>query len=152
MPIRRAAVSVLSSFLLLSAIGVAEAQTPDSARANADPAPSPEPEGRTRSTLDGVFSEAQAQRGEQLMMDICAECHAPEDYTGPFLADWEGASVWRLFDELQNTMPEDNPGGLRREEYVEAIAYIFRLNGLPAGEADLPADRPSLEKVLIRRP
>jgi hypothetical protein len=102
-----------------------------------------------RSTLDGVYTEEQAGRGEQLMWNICAECHFDEDFQGPFMADWSGASVWGLFESVWSTMPEDNPGGLPATDYADAIAYMFRLNGIPAGDEELGSEQDVLERIMI---
>ncbi|MDH3733281.1 MAG: hypothetical protein OEU54_07085 [Gemmatimonadota bacterium] len=102
-----------------------------------------------RSTLEGVYTEEQAERGEQLMWNICAECHFEEDYQGPFMEDWKGASVWGLFESIWSTMPEDNPGGLPATDYADAIAYMFKLNGLPAGDEELGSEQDVLDKITI---
>ena len=102
-----------------------------------------------RSTLDGVYTEEQASRGERLMWNICAECHFDEDYTGPFLQDWVGGTVWGLFDSIWSTMPEDSPGGLPRTDYADAIAYMFKLNGLPAGDQELGTEKSVLDSIKI---
>ena len=106
-------------------------------------------EAEMRSTLDGVYTEEQAARGEQLMWNICAECHFEEDYQGPFMEDWKGATVWGLYESIWSTMPEDNPGGLPATDYADAIAYMFKLNGLPAGDEELGSDQDVLEKIKI---
>ena len=106
-------------------------------------------DGDMRSTLEGVYTEEQADRGQELMWDICAECHFEEDYQGPFMQDWIGASVWGLFDSIWSTMPEDSPGGLPLTDYADAIAYMFRLNGLPAGEEELGTEQGVLDRIKI---
>ena len=106
-------------------------------------------EGEMRSTLDGVYTEEQAGRGEQLMWNICAECHFDEDFEGAFMEDWSGSTVWGLFESVWSTMPEDNPGGLPETDYADALAYMFRLNGLPAGDEELGATQDVLEKIKI---
>lgn len=106
-------------------------------------------EGEMRSTLEGVYTAEQADRGEKLMWDICAECHFEEDFQGPFMQDWIGGTVWGLFDSLWSTMPEDNPGGLPLTDYSDAIAYMFRLNGVPAGETELETEQTVLDKIKI---
>ncbi|MFV1988696.1 MAG: hypothetical protein ACC682_15585 [Gemmatimonadota bacterium] len=106
-------------------------------------------DGGMRSTLEGVYTEEQADRGQELMWDICAECHFEEDYQGPFMQDWMGASVWGLFDSIWSTMPEDSPGGLPLTDYADAIAYMFRLNGLPAGDEELGTEQDVLDRIKI---
>lgn len=101
------------------------------------------------STLAGVYTDEQAERGQDLMWDICAECHFEDDFQGPFIQDWAGATVWGLFDSIWSTMPEDNPGGLPLTDYADAIAYMFRLNGLPAGEDELGTEKDVLDKITI---
>ncbi|MYE33653.1 MAG: cytochrome c [Gemmatimonadales bacterium] len=91
-------------------------------------------------TTQGVFSEEQATRGEDVFWNICAECHFEEDFGGPFIQSWVGASVKDLVDEIVATMPEDNPGGLPAEQYVDVVAYMFKINGMPTGEDELTAD------------
>ncbi|MDE2945386.1 MAG: cytochrome c [Gemmatimonadota bacterium] len=91
-------------------------------------------------TTQGVFSEEQATRGEDVFWNICAECHFEEDFGGPFIQSWVGASVKDLVDEIVATMPEDNPGGLPAEQYVDVVAYMFKINGMPTGEDELTAE------------
>lgn len=94
----------------------------------------------TVTTTQGVFSEDQATRGEDVFYNICAECHFEEDFGGPFIQSWVGASVKDLVDEIVATMPEDNPGGLPAGQYVDVVAYMFKLNGMPTGDDELGTD------------
>lgn len=128
-------------------IAAQESGTPrDSAAApNADSA-------GERTTSHGVYSEAQAGRGEDVMFDTCAECHVEGDFGGAFLQAWSGATVQDLMDELLGTMPEDNPGGLPRRQYVDVIAFMFMINGLPAGEEDMGETDDELEAIRIEYP
>ena len=48
-------------------------------------------------------------------------------------------------------MPEDNPGGLKREEYVDIIAYVLKTNEVPF-TGDLPMDADALKKITIKKP
>lgn len=121
----------------------------------------PEPE---RSVWDGVFTEDQADRGREVYEGACALCHgyrlngAPDDpdmrSTPPlaraaFIRDWEGRSLGALFVYSKGAMPEDNPGSLTDQENVDVIAYMLSVGGMPAGEAELPADQRSLASILI---
>ena len=49
-------------------------------------------------------------------------------------------------------MPEDNPGGLRRTQYVSIISYLLELNGMPAGEETLEDDEATLSAIAIEGP
>src|SRR5215217_817670 len=70
----------------------------------------------------GVYSEAQAKRGEAEYADKCASCHAP-DLTGidqappltgaDFTANWNDLSLHDLFERIRISMPADKPGSLR---------------------------------------
>ena len=94
----------------------------------------------TVTTTLGVFSEEQATRGEDVFWTICSECHFEEDFGGPFMQSWAGASVKDLLDEIVATMPEDNPGGLPPEQYLDVLTYMFKINGMPTGEDELVAE------------
>ena len=94
----------------------------------------------TVSTTQGVFTEEQATRGEDVFWNICAECHFEEDFGGPFIQSWVGASVKDLVDEIVATMPEDNPGGLPAEQYLDIVTYMFKINGMPTGDDELATD------------
>lgn len=94
----------------------------------------------TLNTTQGVFSEEQATRGEDVFWNICAECHFEEDFGGPFIQSWVGASVKDLVDEIVATMPEDNPGGMPVEQYLDIVTYMFKINGMPTGEDELATD------------
>ncbi len=94
----------------------------------------------TVSARDGVFTAAQADRGEAMFEQACKGCHQPEQFTGPgFIDAWSGQSADAPFDVIRTTMPEDNPSSLRRSEYAAVLAYLLRLNDLPAGETELPS-------------
>lgn len=104
----------------------------------------------TRSTLEGVFTKAQAARGATVFRMVCGDCHAPSGFRdSTFLAGWRGVSARVLFETIRTRMPLDNPGGLRRQEYAEVLAYLFELNGLPPGDSTLPADDAGLRRIRI---
>ena len=125
----------------------------------------PEVSGPMAAVWDGVFTEAQATRGQEAYTGACAICHgrrlngAPEDpdmrSTPPlararFLRIWEGRSLATLFEYTRATMPEDNPSSLTEQEYVDVIAYMLAVGGMPVGDDELQADSRSLSRVVIR--
>ncbi len=122
--------------------------------------------GPAASVWDGVFSEAQAMRGRGLYTGACSFCHgrrlngAPDDpdmrSTPPlararFLREWEGRSLATLFEYTRLTMPEDNPTSLTDAEYVDVIAYMLSVSGMPAGDGELPPDSRSLAQIEMRQ-
>jgi mono/diheme cytochrome c family protein len=106
----------------------------------------------TLATIASFYTPEQAARGEKTYRARCTRCHAPTAYTGEeFTRVWEARTAFELFDLLSTTMPDDAPGALKPEEYVDVVAYIFRLNGLPAGKQPLPVDPEALKQVRIER-
>lgn len=106
----------------------------------------------TRSVLDGVYTEAQATRGQRVYETECSLCHGPRDFSGPvFQLTWAGQRVGALFTHVSMTMPLDNPGHLSPAQYADVVSYILRLNGYPAGEKELPARTEELTRILLER-
>lgn len=105
---------------------------------------------RQKSVLAGVYTEEQATKGDTEHQANCSACHGTENYSGEtFVKNWVGRTAFDLFDQLKTTMPEDNPGGLSAQQYTDIIAYIFKINGLPAGTSALPADPEALRLIKI---
>lgn len=105
------------------------------------------------SARDGVFTRAQATRGAKIYGERCAGCHPIEAFTDSvFLAAWKGQTAHALFTSIRTTMPQENPGGLRRQDYADLLAYLLHLNKLPAGSAELGSTDAALKKVVIEPP
>ena len=107
--------------------------------------------GDGRSVRDGVYTVEQAQRGKEISDNICAACHMEEWFTQTLLQSWAGAPLSFLYELLSTTMPEDQPGGLKPQQYADVLAYIFELNGLPAGQGELSPEKEELAKITIER-
>jgi S-disulfanyl-L-cysteine oxidoreductase SoxD len=105
----------------------------------------------TRTTADGVYTEAQARQGQEVHRQYCANCHHQSYYQGPFLIAWQNQPVVALYDTIKLTMPQDRPGGLRPRDYAAFLAYLFELNGLPAGDERLGSTPEDLQAILITR-
>src|SRR5215468_12267949 len=55
-----------------------------------------------RSTMSGVYSESQADHGEETYMGVCVGCHPAGTYTGEtFKAAWSGRPLSDLFDQIK---------------------------------------------------
>lgn len=110
----------------------------------ADGASSPVPLSR------GAYTATQATRGEKAYRTSCNSCHAPSAYTGEsFTQLWVGRTAYDLVSLLRRTMPNDDPGVLPKQQYVDIVAYLFRLNGYPPGARALPSEDAVLRRVRI---
>lgn len=112
----------------------------------------------TRSVWDGVYTDAQAQRGDPLYKQYCSSCHgdqaeggeeAPALAGGAFLANWAGLTAGDLFERIRTTMPLNKPQSLSREVNADILAYIFSLNKFPAGQQELPHATEVLKMITI---
>jgi len=112
----------------------------------------------SRMATSGVYSVAQARRGEAAYRVNCGGCHGV-DLRGSeggkplmgraFRTSLLNRTVGDLYEKLRATMPEDNPGALSRAAYVDLIAYLLEANGYPAGAGDLVADTAALNRIQI---
>ena len=112
-----------------------------------------------RSTRDGVYTDAQANRGEREFGRTCEHCHGaglegdaareiPSLVSDSFIRRWNGKTLKELFDVLSRSMPADNRGSLSPRAYTDLIAYLLRANDAPAGTSALP-DANGLEAIVI---
>jgi S-disulfanyl-L-cysteine oxidoreductase SoxD len=98
------------------------------------------------SVLDAVYTAEQAARGEAAYGAHCIECHEGLEADGPELAGKAFVDRWRedrlesLFTFIRTTMPGNTPGSLTDDEYADILAYLLRVNGLPAGARELRPD------------
>src|SRR5689334_20662931 len=72
----------------------------------------------------GVYTAAQAMRGEALYKEQCAACHGDDlGGSGPmpplagsdFLKSWQGKTVGDLFEKTHSSMPASAPGTLSEQ-------------------------------------
>jgi len=112
----------------------------------------------SRSVWDGVYTQAQADRGRPLYNQHCASCHAdtlmggemsPPLVGGEFLSNWNGLTLGELFERIRTTMPQNNPGKISREVNSDITAYILSVNKFPAGNAELPHSTEFLKDIRI---
>lgn len=101
-----------------------------------------------RSSRDGVYTTGQADRGRDVYAMSCVSCHTPDSHSGPaFTATWDGRPLGELFVYISETMPKSEPGSLVPQEYALVLAYLLRMNGMPAGQTELPPDRAALQRI-----
>jgi mono/diheme cytochrome c family protein len=89
-------------------------------------------------------------RGQDVFLALCKNCHTPESHTSDaFVTKWNGKQLSELLQYIRDQMPKNEPGSLRAEEYADVLAYVLRLNRMPAGDADLPAEVNEVKSIRI---
>ncbi|HKO15369.1 MAG TPA: cytochrome c [Gemmatimonadaceae bacterium] len=84
------------------------------------------------------YTAAQAERGEHVFAGVCASCHQRDQFIGQAFVDaWKDRRVSDLYSLVSGTMPVNNPGGLKEDEYLGVVAYLLRANHATEGA---PAD------------
>ena len=115
------------------------------------------------SVWSGVYTAAQNKRGEEVHAAVCVMCHGPRlngaglpemppspAIAGPtLLRKFGGANVAALFIYVSKTMPPDAPGTLTDQQAIDAIAHMFAVSGMPAGDRELPRDPKALANIVI---
>jgi mono/diheme cytochrome c family protein len=107
---------------------------------------------------DGVFTEAQASRGEAAYLRSCAACHK-EDLLGggtapavageEFFRRWNESTVDDVVQTMRSSMPQEAPNSLKAQVYVDIIVYLLKASGSPTGSEQLTADRDRLKLVRV---
>ena len=120
--------------------------------------------GQTRTVWDGVYTEAQAERGREHYRAICGYCHRDDlsgggseagapALRGPFfLNQWRGRPLVDLFVTIGTTMPQQDPDSLRAQVVIDVVSYLLRQNGMPPGETELPPRLDPLRDIALSRP
>jgi mono/diheme cytochrome c family protein len=97
----------------------------------------------SRTVWDGVYTEAQADRGMMAFGQSCAGCHAlAAEGKAPLVGDafWKSfaqKSVGDLLEFVSMYMPNGKPGSLTEPTYNDLVALMLKSNGFPAGTAEL---------------
>ena len=110
--------------------------------------------GQSRTVAEGVYTQDQAARG-QAVYKTCAPCHGQvlEGDLGPpltgddFVKSWNQFPLSDLVIKIQNTMPQNDPGTLTRQQTADVVAYILTSAMFPAGKTELSADDAALKQI-----
>jgi mono/diheme cytochrome c family protein len=102
-----------------------------------------------RTVWDGIYTEAQAQRGRGFYAEHCASCHGTNLEGAEhralkgdrFWATWQDTTVDRLLNHVSLNMPHSEDGSLKgtlgARVYADIVAHILSTNQFPAGTTDL---------------
>jgi mono/diheme cytochrome c family protein len=113
----------------------------------------------SRSTWDGVYTNAQAKRGAALYAQECTACHgaqlggvdeAPALVGGRFASNWDGVPLSAMVERIRVSMPQSSPGKLSRRQVADVLAYILERNGFPAGTMELPRQAGLLQGIVYK--
>ena len=106
-----------------------------------------------KTTNSAVYTTVQAERGKVVFGEKCSACHDPARFTGAAFFDaWDGKPLKEVWDIASGTMPEDNPGSLKQQEYGDIIAYFLHLNEFATGEAELPGNAGAMANIKVEKP
>lgn len=105
----------------------------------------------------GVYTDAQAARGQARYKASCETCHSDDLLGGsgpalvgePFMQRWNGTTVNDMLATMRQTMPQDSPDSLGTAGYVDVIAFLLKSNSAPAGSAELPTETAALQGIKI---
>lgn len=123
-----------------------------------------------RSQFDGIYTDAQARRGQRLYEQHCAVCHGlqlegvlrPVTYPGQtpktpplvgdeFIINWAGLPLSELLTRIRISMPQGRPGALLPSEVAEVLSFILSRGNYPSGAVELPSEPRRSEAVLFLR-
>ena len=112
-----------------------------------------------RTTLDSVYTSAQATRGDSIYRATCVKCHGDklqgtEADGSPlagkdFLTNWSGQTLDQLYDKIYTTMPSDKPKSLAASDVADVMALILSKNDMPAGSVRLSEISDSLKTIKL---
>jgi mono/diheme cytochrome c family protein len=114
----------------------------------------------SRSVWDGVYTEAQAKRGQEVYSAECSKCHAadlsgvdeaPALAGGSFLSNWDGLTVGDLSERIRISMPPNKQGKLTRQQIVDVIGYVLSANSFPAGKTEMDQRTEVLKQIKIEQ-
>jgi S-disulfanyl-L-cysteine oxidoreductase SoxD len=114
-----------------------------------------------RTMWDGVFTDAQAVRGQNAYKASCAPCHkadllgdtgAPALAGQEFFSRWNGSSADDLVKTIRASMPQDAPDTLGTQTYVDLVSFLLKSNGASSGAEELSIESAALKQVMVSNP
>jgi mono/diheme cytochrome c family protein len=108
----------------------------------------------------GLYTEAQAARGEGIYEQYCAACHGVRLEGNPaapltgaqFRSRWEDGrhTLDDLYFIIRSLMPNNAPGSLSKAQYADVVAYVLKVNGYPAGATELVPNAAAMKAVTLQ--
>jgi alcohol dehydrogenase (cytochrome c) len=93
----------------------------------------------------GDYTGPQAAHGATVYTQYCVLCHGQnlQGNSGPALSGqilrqtFGAGTAAAFYDFISRQMPQDKPGTLTRQQYLDVTAYILSRNGFPSGNTPL---------------
>ena len=114
-----------------------------------------------RTIWDGVYTDAQALRGQEHYKAVCGYCHR-DDLSGGgseagapalagtiFTTQWQDRPLVDLFVTIGTTMPQNEPDSLMPTIVIDIVSFLLQANEVPAGQTELPPELAPLEQILF---
>ena len=93
------------------------------------------------------YTQQQVANGQQAYNAHCSQCHAADlsGQSGPALAgpqfqsslEFSKMSAKQLYDFISTQMPYDDPGSLKKDQYLDVLAYLLSKNDYPSDNTKL---------------
>jgi mono/diheme cytochrome c family protein len=112
----------------------------------------------TANIWSGVYTDAQAKKGEAIYAGGCSDCHGDQLDGDPgdgfpalaspgFMVEWDGQTMADLVRHIHAGLG-NNPGDMDPDTAVTLAAFILSRNGVPPGQAELSTD-PKQEAAIL---
>jgi mono/diheme cytochrome c family protein len=112
--------------------------------------------------MDGVFTAAQAARGQEAYTATCEACHkadlsgfadgmAPALSGDDFFKTWSGKTLGDLFEKMQ-AMPPGEETKITDAARADVLAHLLNANHFPPGDKELPPEVAPLKEITLTAP
>ena len=104
-----------------------------------------------KTVLDGVYSDAQATRGQAFYTSTCSVCHgdALEGVSAPaltgnrFIERWREDMLGTIYNFIRGNMPLGRAADAKPipdSDYLDILTYILKVNGYRTGASEITPD------------
>lgn len=114
-----------------------------------------------KTVWEGVYTDAQASRGQDAYKTLCGHCHrdnltgggseagAPA-LAGPiFTVRWRDQPLSEMFLTIGTTMPKNKPDSVTPGIVIDIVSFLLKANEMPAGRDELPPDLEKLKQIVL---
>ncbi|MFC4312970.1 PQQ-binding-like beta-propeller repeat protein [Steroidobacter flavus] len=108
----------------------------------------------------GLQRASQSTRGRQEYQQSCSACHgedlggrasAPSLVGQGFMSRWGASTARELYENIRTTMPQSSPGSLKRQAYLDIVAFLLDMNEVGEAGKELQDDPNVLDSTRIQQ-